>query len=57
MFGCAKAWNGEEECDIFGKPMVRRVARISKNEKYTEKVDTYRKEKRQDALIYETTAL
>ena len=50
-FGCAKAFNGEEECDVFGKPTVVRVARIGKNEKYKMKQsDDYRKKKRQTAL-------
>ena len=53
MFGCAKAWDGDDECDIFGKPTKKRVVRIAKNEKYKEKVDTYRKEKKQEAIDYE----
>ena len=54
LFGCAKAWHGDDECDIFGKPTKKRVERIVKNEKYKAKVDTYRKEKKQEALDYET---
>ena len=53
LFGCAKAWDGDDECDIFGKPTKKRVERIAKNEKYKEKVDTYRKEKKQEAINYE----
>jgi hypothetical protein len=52
LFGCAKAFNDENDCDVFGKPMVRRVARIGKNEKYKMQVDDYRKEMRQTALEY-----
>ena len=44
----------DSECDVFGKPTTARVARIAKNEKYKLKVDTYRMEKKQDALVYET---
>ena len=56
LFGCAKAFQEESECDIFGKPTTARLARIAKMEKYKNKVDTYRKEKKQDALIYGVTA-
>jgi hypothetical protein len=52
LFGCAKAFQDDSECDVFGKPTTARVARIAKNEKYKNKVDTYRKEKKQDALVY-----
>ena len=48
LFGCAKAWDGDDECDIFGKPTKKRVVRIAKNEKYKAKVDTYRKEKKHE---------
>jgi hypothetical protein len=54
LFGCAKAWEGDDECDIFGKPTKKRVVRIAKNEKYKDKVDTYRKEKKQEAIDYES---
>ena len=54
LFGCAKAFQEESECDVYGKPTTARVARIAKSEKYKKKVDEYRKEKKQDALIYET---
>ena len=58
LFGCAKAFDGEMqmECVVYGKPTKVRVARIGKNEKYKAKVDDYRKEKKQEALVYETTA-
>ena len=56
LFGCAKAFNDEAECDVLGKPTKARVARIGKNEKYKTKVDGYRKEKKQEALVYEETA-
>ena len=52
----AKAFKEESECDIFGKPTTARVARIAKSEKYKLKVDTYRKEKKQETLNYEETA-
>ena len=52
LFGCAKAFDDEVECDIYGKPTKARVARIAKNEKYKVKVDTYRMEKKQEALDY-----
>ena len=54
LFGCAKAWEGDDECDIFGKPTKKRVVRIAKNEKYKAKVDTYRKEKKLEAIDYES---
>ena len=54
LFGCAKAFKIDSECDVFGEPTTARVARIAKNEKYKLKVDTYRMEKKQDALVYET---
>ena len=54
LFGCAKAFKIDSECDVFGEPTWERVARIAKNEKYKLKVDTYRMEKKQDALVYET---
>ena len=57
LFGCAKAFKDENECDVFGKPTTARVARIAKSEKYRLKVDTYRKEKTQDALVYKTPVL
>ena len=56
LFGCAKAFKAENDCDIFGEPTAARVARIAKSEKYKVKVDTYRKEKKQKALVYEETA-
>jgi hypothetical protein len=56
LFGCAKAFQEESECDVFGKPTTARLARIAKMEKYKKKVDEYRKEKKQDALCYESTA-
>jgi hypothetical protein len=34
LFGCAKAFQDDSECDVFGKPTTARVARIAKNEKY-----------------------
>ena len=52
LFGCAKAFDDEVECDIYGKPTKARVARVVKNEKYKVKVDTYRMEKKQEALDY-----
>jgi hypothetical protein len=52
LFGCAKAFDDEMECDVYGKPMKVRVARIGKNEKYKAKVDDYRKEKKMTALDY-----
>ena len=55
LFVCAKAFKAENECDIFGEPTAARVARIAKSEKYRVKVDTYRKEKKQEALVYEET--
>ena len=54
LFGCAKAFDDEAECDVYGKPTKARVARIGKNEKYNMKVDDYRKEKKMDALEYVT---
>ena len=54
LFGCAKAWEGDDECDIFGKPTKTRMVRIAKNEKYKAKVDTYRKEKKLEAIDYES---
>ena len=54
LFGCAKAFDDEAECDVYGKPTKARVARIGKNEKYKMKVDDYRKEKKMDALEYVT---
>lgn len=33
LFGCAKAFDDEAECDIYGKPMKAQVARIGKHEK------------------------
>ena len=54
LFGCAKAFDDEAECDVLGKPTKARVARIGKNEKYKMKVDDYRKEKKMDALEYVT---
>ena len=54
LLGCAKAWNGDAECDILGKPTKKRMERIAKHEEYKAKVDTYRKEKTQEALDYET---
>jgi len=56
LFGCAKAFKEESECDVFGKPTTARLARIAKMEKYKKKVDEYRKEKKQDALYYGGTA-
>ena len=56
LFGCAKAFQEESECDVFGKPTTARLARIAKMEKYKKKVDEYRKEKKQDALYYGGTA-
>ena len=55
LFGCAKAFKDENECDIFGKPTTARVARIAKSEKFQLEVDTYRKEKKQDALVHSET--
>ena len=52
LFGCAKAFDDNKECDIFGMPTVERVAKIARNEKYKAKVDDYRKEKKQEALVY-----
>lgn len=57
LFGCAKAFDDKKECDIFGKPTVERLARIAKSDKYTLKVDDYRKEKKQEALDYSVPAL
>ena len=34
LFGCAKAWDGDDECDILGKLTKKRVESIAKNEKY-----------------------
>ena len=57
MFGCAKAWKKEEECDIFGVPTAARMERIKKNEKYKIKVDEYRKEKKMPVLSYSMAAM
>ena len=53
----AKAFDDKKDCDIYGKPTVERVAMIGKNIKYKLKVDEYRKEKKQDALIYPALGL
>ena len=52
LFGCAKVFDDNKECDIFGKPTVERVAKIARNKKYKTKVDEYRKKKKQEALVY-----
>ena len=57
MFGCAKAWKKEEECDILGVPTAARMERIKKNEKYKIKVDEYRKEKKMPVLSYSMAAM
>ena len=56
-FGCAKAFDDEMECDVYGKPTKVRVARIGKNEKYKARVDDSRKEKKMTALDYSPSRL
>ena len=44
LFGCEKAFDDKNECDIWGKPTPERCQTIASSGKYKVKIDKYRAE-------------